>query len=130
MSVFGVILVSIQSKCGKIQTRITPNTDTFHAVYAIVCRKTLLIKISDLDENLRNFSPNTRIVLYALNVDRRIVLYALDFDRRIVLYTLDFDRRIVLYALDVDRRIVLYALDVDRRIVLYALDVNRRDPFT
>ena len=31
-SVFGVILVRIQSKCGKLGTRITPNTDTFHAV--------------------------------------------------------------------------------------------------
>ena len=28
---YGVSL-HIQSKCGKIQTRITPNTDTFHAV--------------------------------------------------------------------------------------------------
>ena len=32
MSVFGVILVRIQSECVKIRTRITPNTDTFHAV--------------------------------------------------------------------------------------------------
>ena len=30
--VFGVILVCIQSECGKIRTRITPNTDTFYAV--------------------------------------------------------------------------------------------------
>ena len=47
MSVFGVILVRIfpdsdwkqrvslriQSECGKMPTRVTPNTDTFHAVY-------------------------------------------------------------------------------------------------
>ena len=32
MSVFRVVLVRIQSECGKIRTRITPNTDTFHAV--------------------------------------------------------------------------------------------------
>ena len=32
VSVFGVILVRIQSECRKIRTRITPNTDTFHAV--------------------------------------------------------------------------------------------------
>ena len=31
MTIFGVILVCIQSKCGKIGTRITPNTDTSHA---------------------------------------------------------------------------------------------------
>ena len=30
--VFGVILVHIQFKCGKIRTRITPNTDTFQLV--------------------------------------------------------------------------------------------------
>ena len=29
---FGVILVRIHSKCGKIRTRITPNTDTFQVV--------------------------------------------------------------------------------------------------
>ena len=29
MSVFGVILVHIQSECGKIRTRITPNMDTY-----------------------------------------------------------------------------------------------------
>ena len=33
VSVFEVILVRIQSECGKIRTRITPNTDTFYAVY-------------------------------------------------------------------------------------------------
>ena len=32
MSVFGVILVRIQSKCGKIRTSITPNKDIFDAV--------------------------------------------------------------------------------------------------
>ena len=32
VSIFGVTLVCIQSKCGKIRTRITPNTDTFYAV--------------------------------------------------------------------------------------------------
>ena len=32
VSVFGVFLVRIQSKWGKIQTRKTPNTDTCHAV--------------------------------------------------------------------------------------------------
>ena len=31
VSVFGVIL-RIQSKCGKMRTRITPNMDTFYAV--------------------------------------------------------------------------------------------------
>ena len=48
VSVFAVILVRIflyfprygvslhiQSECGKMQTRITPNTDTFHAVIVI-----------------------------------------------------------------------------------------------
>ena len=32
VSVFGVILARIQSECGKIQTRITPNMDTLYAV--------------------------------------------------------------------------------------------------
>ena len=33
VSVFRVILVRIQSESGKIQTRITPNTDTLRSVY-------------------------------------------------------------------------------------------------
>ena len=33
--VFGVLLVRIQSECGKIRTKKTPNTDTFHAVFMI-----------------------------------------------------------------------------------------------
>ena len=33
VSVFGVILVRIQSECGKIRTRITPNTDTVYVLY-------------------------------------------------------------------------------------------------
>ena len=32
VSVFGVILVRIQSECGKIWTRINPNTETFHVM--------------------------------------------------------------------------------------------------
>ena len=36
VSIFGVFLVRIQSKCGKIWTRKTPNTDTFHAVLYII----------------------------------------------------------------------------------------------
>ena len=31
-SVFGVFLIRIHSECGKLSTRKTPNTDTFHAV--------------------------------------------------------------------------------------------------
>ena len=32
VSIFGVTLIRIQTKCGKMRTRITPNTDTFYAV--------------------------------------------------------------------------------------------------
>ena len=31
-AVFGVFLIRIQSECGKIRTRKTPNTDTFQAM--------------------------------------------------------------------------------------------------
>ena len=36
VSVFGVILVRIQSECGKIQTGLTWNIDTFYAEEALV----------------------------------------------------------------------------------------------
>ena len=46
MSVFGVILIlRIQSKCGKMRTRITPKTDTFFALYWVL---NLLIASSGL----------------------------------------------------------------------------------
>ena len=32
VGIFGVFLIRIQSKCGKIRTGKTPNTDTFHAL--------------------------------------------------------------------------------------------------
>ena len=38
VSVFGVILVRIQSKCGKIRTRVTPNMDSFYAVEVALAR--------------------------------------------------------------------------------------------
>ena len=56
VSVFGVILVHIfqhldwmwteciQSECGKMRTRITPNTDTFYAVFGNVRWETLIGK--------------------------------------------------------------------------------------
>ena len=42
--VFGVLLVRIQSECGKIRTKKTPNTDTFHAVFMINTDRTFLTK--------------------------------------------------------------------------------------
>ena len=39
VSIFGAIMVRIlriQSECGRMRTRITPNTDTFHAVHVYV----------------------------------------------------------------------------------------------
>ena len=36
MSVFGVFSVRIQSGCGKIRTRKTPNTDNFHAMISLM----------------------------------------------------------------------------------------------
>ena len=36
--VLGVFLVRVQSECGKIRTRKTPNMDTFHAVFTYTFR--------------------------------------------------------------------------------------------
>ena len=36
VSVFGVILVRIQFKCGKIRARIAPNMDTFHVMLTYI----------------------------------------------------------------------------------------------
>ena len=36
------VSLRIQSKCGKIRTRITPNTDTFHAVLSTDRTETLI----------------------------------------------------------------------------------------
>ena len=70
VSVFGVILELfcifphldwLQSECGKTRTRITPNTDTFHAVLCcfecfvlikVSCRKTNFIYVKNMPEKL------------------------------------------------------------------------------
>ena len=39
MYIFGVILVCIHSECGEIRTIITPNTDTFRAVFRFSLNK-------------------------------------------------------------------------------------------
>ena len=49
MERYGVSL-NIQSKCGKMRTRITPNTDTFHAVFSL-----LIIEYQTLYLSLRFF---------------------------------------------------------------------------
>ena len=64
VSVFGVILICIQSECGKIRIRTTPNTETFHAVLffltkyhhlIISCEK---IKIKNINA-LKNIGTKT-----------------------------------------------------------------------
>ena len=73
MSVFGVILVSIFPRLdwirrdakylsifGKIRTRITPNTDTFHAVNLITEK---LEELSSDDKILKGFLKKRRILL-------------------------------------------------------------------
>ena len=48
---YGVSL-GIQSECGKMQTRITPNTDTFHAV---TCCAVPFLRIADCSgEDIKN----------------------------------------------------------------------------
>ena len=61
MSVFGVILVRIQSECGKMRTRITPKTDIFYAVFVIVAPRSedrckVLINISSPEKSKFNFT--------------------------------------------------------------------------
>ena len=72
--IYGVSL-RIQSKCGKMRTRITPNTDTFHAVLIKLSRSffkfPFLIYSNDSPCNF-NFTgrtvrfPSTNIVMVAL----------------------------------------------------------------
>ena len=64
-SVFSVSL-RIQSKCGKMRTRITPNTDTFHAVleeefikYVLTIKKELNIKITLESISIKRSNPDS-----------------------------------------------------------------------
>ena len=56
-------IVSIQSKCGKIQTKIAPNKDTFYAVRKVI-RSTLLTTQST--RNSRSSIPDTNFPFLAL----------------------------------------------------------------
>ena len=59
MSVFRVILVRIQSECGKMETRITPKTDIFDAVYPITMLfKDTINPLQLLVEKCKFFSQN------------------------------------------------------------------------
>ena len=64
MPTFGVILVRIQSECGKIGTRITPNTDTFHAVSAFEFM--LLSTLLSWPDSLKDFLGVLQIFEHAL----------------------------------------------------------------
>ena len=52
------VSLRIQSKCGKIRTRITPNTDTFYAVYApsFHCVMVLNMGVSEFLDFVLHFS--------------------------------------------------------------------------
>ena len=67
MSIFGVILVRIQSKCGKIWTRITPNTDTFHAVYLLPVKLDAQLYRRNHDENSSSVAYFTYFFFVWLN---------------------------------------------------------------
>ena len=65
VSVSGVILVCIQPICGKMRTRITPNTDNFHAVHppARRCAKEITVV-----QNLKEFTCTRVSFLIKLQV--------------------------------------------------------------
>ena len=57
--------VSVQSECGKMRTRKTPNTDTFHAV-SVILKNTKSIENSSLliAINFRKITPNFTKLTY------------------------------------------------------------------
>ena len=64
ISVFGVILIRIQSRYGKIRTRITPNTDTFYAVvHNGICHK-----VNKRPQSNKSVHPGYLGYLKAINV--------------------------------------------------------------
>ena len=93
MSVFEVILVRIQSECGKIRTRITPNTDTFYGVMLLVYNdKTLRSKwkIGSILELIKSTDERIRgaIILTKTNGTEHLIkrplnrLYVLECDKK------------------------------------------------
>ena len=54
LSVFGVILVRILPYL-KIGTRITPNTDTFHAMLISIVKSALMLAVLQMKESSMNF---------------------------------------------------------------------------
>ena len=54
LSVFGVILVRILPYL-KIWTRITPNTDTFHAMLISIVKSALMLAVLQMKESSMNF---------------------------------------------------------------------------
>ena len=67
MSLFGVILVRIQSECGKIGTRINPNTVSFHAVNSTNFYPLDTGRKLNVDETYGRPPGRLKSVLYTLN---------------------------------------------------------------
>ena len=68
---------SIQSKCGEMRTRITPNTDTFHAVVFKLLRGTLG---NIRDKSIRNLISELRFLLKHVDKKHNEVVFAKCFD--------------------------------------------------
>ena len=66
MSVFGVILVRIQSKCGEMRTSITPNTDAFYAVISDLKERYQFMQ-DDIDEKFNGLNLKVKEVETNLN---------------------------------------------------------------
>ena len=73
MSVFGIFLVRIQSKCGKIQTRKTPNTDTSRSVWFQLLQLLHDVEwIQDFDEKINSRSDH-KYYHHSLNVFEQMI---------------------------------------------------------
>ena len=80
MSLFGVVLVRIQSECGKMWTRITPNTDTFHVVIVLFKNNNAYSKLATKTIERRQwrislFTAKFEIILGPLEIAKRPAQY-------------------------------------------------------
>ena len=61
MSVFGVILVRIQSECGKIQTRMTPNSENQNQpLEDVLQNSSSAIALKQLKRSVQEFIQSTK----------------------------------------------------------------------
>ena len=125
MSVFGVILIRIQSECGKIPTRIAPNTDTFYAVtgFCLLLPQSKFGK-KKMTEEIQGFAVAFSIT-FSLSSSNVCSGFCLFFCQNVILMAKTFSRRFQVVILIWSITLKLQQLHCSSSCCLFLLHIKK-----